>query len=192
MLYSLPQTTTKEINTMFKKLTINSKTMQHLFIPTMLMLMLLTALSCDNYNATSPLEPDIEVLAAPAPPPPPLETYHAEGWIDSAGGTITPGETKAIFPPGALQENVYITVDVEVNHEENQIHYIFGPHGTAFNEPVRLEIPWSYLEDYEGPLELWYLDGNEWVLVEDAIIEVENSRFIVYVNHFSEYYFPRR
>jgi hypothetical protein len=159
------------------------------------MLMLLTALSCDNYNnATSPLEPDTEVLAAPAPPPPPppLETYHAEGWIDSAGGTITPGETKAIFPAGALPENVHITVDVEVYHEENQIHYIFAPHGTAFNEPVRLEIPWSYLEDYEGPLELWYLDGNEWVLVEDAIIEVENSRFIVYVNHFSEYYFPRR
>jgi hypothetical protein len=179
---------------MFKNKASKTTIMKLFLIITALSLILLTALGCFDYdNISTPKDSNLEVLAAPAPPPPPEpELYHAEDWVGSNGGTITPGETKAIFPAGALEENVYITVDVEVDHEENQIHYIFAPHGTVFNESVRLEIPWSYLEDYEGPLELWYLDGNEWVLVEDAIIEVENSRFIVYVDHFSEYYFPRR
>ncbi|MBC8232718.1 hypothetical protein H8E77_24480 [bacterium] len=179
---------------MFKNRANNTNIMKRFLIIAALSLILLTALGCFNdNNISSPKDSDSEVFAAPAPPPPPEpETYHAEGLIGPNGGTITPGETKAIFPAGALKENVYITVDVEVYDEENKIHYIFAPHGTVFNESVRLEIPWSYLEDYEGPLELWYLDGNEWVLVEDAIIEVENNRFIVYVEHFSEYYFPRR
>ena len=74
-----------------------------------------------------------------------------------------------------------------------KIHYIFGPHGTFFNQPVRIEMNWGYLKHYSGPIQLWYLeDDGEVTLVEDAIIEDNKKLCIVYVNHFSNYYFPRR
>jgi hypothetical protein len=180
----------------------NSKTIKSFLIPATLLLILLTAFGCGNSdNLLSPSESnpevlgavksDSEVFAAPTNEP---KIYHGEGLIGPAGGTIhVHGNTKAIFPEGALDNDVYITVEVEVYNSENKIHYIFGPHGTVFNVPVQLEMSWSYLNDYDGPLQLWYLEDNlGWVIVEDAIIEETNSRCIVYVDHFSEYYYPRR
>lgn len=40
---------------------------------------------------------------------------------------------------------------------------------------------------------LWYLqDDDECVIVEDAIVDEVNQRFVIYIDYFSEYYFPRR
>jgi len=158
---------------------------------TLLLIILLTAFGCSNTDNILAPESDIEIFAAPSNEP---KIYHGEGWIGPSGGTIhVHGNTQVIFPQGALDQNVYITVDVEVYKSENKIHCIFGPHGAVFYLPVRLEMSSSYLNDYDGPLQLWCLEDNgEWVLVEDAIIEETNSRCIVYVDHFSEYYYPRR
>ena len=132
----------------------------------------------------------IAVLAIPSDSP---KIYQKSGWINEDGGTINvPGGTKVIIPEGALDENTYITVTVEVYKDENKIHYIFGPSGTVFNELIEIKVPWSYLKDYDGDLELWSLnDDDEWTLVEDAIIDQQKKRYILYIDHFSEYYFPR-
>jgi len=166
--------------------------MKRFLIPTTLIfIILLTVFGCGNSDNILAPDSDTEIFAAPSNEP---KIYHGEGWIGPSGGTIhVHGNTKAIFPEGALDEDVYITVDVEVYNAENKIHFILGPGGAAFNLPVRLEMSSSYLKDYDGPLQLWHLEDNgEWVLVEDAIIEETNSRCIVYVDHFSEYYYPRR
>ena len=86
----------------------NTTIMKRFLIITALSLILLTALGCFDYdNISTPKDSNLEVLAAPAPPPPPEpELYHAEDWVGSNGGTITPGETKAIFPAGALAGRV--------------------------------------------------------------------------------------
>jgi hypothetical protein len=226
---------------MFKKLASKSTTMKHIVIPTILMLALLTAFGCGDLNTiVTPQDQDTvlgevksntEVLAAPSNP----KVYHGEGLIGPQGGTINiHGSTQVIVPAGALDNDVLITADIEVYAKENKIHYVFGPHGTVFNVPIRLEMSWAYLDKYQGDLELWYLqetgdwtlenptitdidtrfrliagidgsvnilyldDNNQWVLindvviVEDQVVETTNSRVIVYIDHFSEYYFPRR
>jgi len=166
--------------------------MKRFLIPATLLLILLIGWGCGNSDNILAPEQDKEVLAAPIPRMKMPQTYYEEGWIGPAGGTISVGETKAIYPKGALDSDIHITVEVELYHAEGKIHYTFGPHGTVFKEPVRLEMPWSYLGDYDGPLQLWYLEENgEWVLVEDAVIEETTKSCIVYVEHFSQYYFPR-
>ena len=132
----------------------------------------------------------IAVLAIPSDSP---KIHQGAGWIDQDGGIINvTGGTKVIIPEGALEQDTYITVTVEVYKDEQKIHYIFEPNGIVFNEPVEIRMPWSYLKDYDGDLELWYLDDNgEWILVEDAIIELEKKRYILYIDHFSQYYTPR-
>jgi len=166
---------------------------KHLIPAALLLIILLTVWGCgDSDNILSPIDSDQQVLAAPKSGP---KIHQGEGNIDQDGGTVyVTGGTKVIIPEGALDHEVHITVTLEVYKYQEKIHAIFGPYGTFFNVPVRLEMPWStYLKDYEGPLELWYLEDNgELVLVEDAIIEKNKSRFILYVNHFSEYYYPRR
>jgi hypothetical protein len=123
-----------------------------------------------------------------------IKIYSGEGWINQNGGTINvTGGAKVIIPQGALDNGVYITVTIEVDELEPKIHYLFGPHGTFFNVPVTLEMTWSYLKDYNGPLELWYLEDNgELTLVEDAIPDQQGKKYHIHVNHFSEYYFLRR
>ncbi|MBM3243000.1 hypothetical protein FJZ31_42615 [Candidatus Poribacteria bacterium] len=172
----------------------NTKKMSPFLIPTTLLLIILTLLGCGNDdNVLAPKEAQEALLAAPSNAAYVL-CKHAEGWIGPSGGTIEiPECAKAVFPIGALNKDVYITMDVEIDYDNSKIHYIFGPHGTSFNQPVRLEMPWEILKNYDGPLQLWYLEDNlEWVLVQNAIIEKTNKLCTVYVNHFSEYYFPRR
>jgi hypothetical protein len=195
------------------------------FIPAALMLMLLTVVGCFDYdNVLAPdelesqvlgeLKSDQEVLAAPTDA---LLVKHAAGVIGPAGGEITvPGCATAIFPAGALEHDTYITIAVEVDHYNSKVHYVFGPHGTWFKAPVRLEMPWGILNNYDGPNDLWYLlddvddkkldrtitalgysdydmdvDGSIWV-IENTTTDESTSCFIVYVDHFSEYYYPRR
>ena len=164
--------------------------MKRFLIPATLLLILLTAFGCSNTDNVLVPETKTPIFATLSSEP---KVYHGEGWIGPAGGTISiTGGTKATFPAGALDKEAYITVTAEVYSNENKIHYIFGPHGTVFNQPVELTVKWSYLDDYEGPLELWYLEDNgEVILVEDAIVSETTSRIIFNVNHFSEYYFPR-
>ena len=132
----------------------------------------------------------IAMLAIPSNSP---KIHQGAGWINEDGGTINvTGGTKVIIPAGALDEETYITATVEVYKDEQKIHYIFEPEGIYFDEPVEIQIPWSYLKDYDGEIGLWYLDDNgEWVLVEYAIIDTTKKKITAYIDHFSEYYFPR-
>lgn len=164
--------------------------MKRFLTPAILLLILLTAFGCGNSDNILAPESDVQIFASLIPEP---KVYNGEGWIGPAGGTISvTGGTKAVFPEGALDDDVYITVTVEVYESEQKIHYIFGPHGTVFNAPVELTVKWSYLDNYEGPLELWYLEDNDtFSLVENAVENITQSRIFLKVDHFSEYYFPR-
>ncbi|MBM3242998.1 hypothetical protein FJZ31_42605 [Candidatus Poribacteria bacterium] len=168
------------------------KTINSFLIPTALLLIILTVLSCGGYdNVVAPKDQDSEVLAAPSSGP---KMYSGSAWIGNAGGTVNvTGGAKIIVPPAALNNDTYITATIEVYESEAKIHYIFGPHGTFFNVTVRVEMPWSYLKNYNGPLQLWYLEDNGVLTIaKDACPDEIGKRYVVYVNHFSEYYFPRR
>ena len=135
----------------------------------------------------------ILLIAVFAIPNGPSKIHQGAGWIDQNGGTVNvTGSTKVIIPAGALDENTYITVTVEIYEAEEKIHYIFGPHGTVFNVPVEITMPWNYLRNYSGSLELWYLEDNgDVTLVGDAVPDENGKKYTLYVDHFSEYYFPR-
>jgi hypothetical protein len=219
----------------------NTPITKSFLIPAALSLILLTAFGCGDLNTVvTPQDQGVvlgevksnpAVLAAPSNPP----MYHGEGLIGPQGGVVhIHGSTRVIIPAGALDSEVLITASIEVYKQENKIHYVFGPHGTVFNTPIRVEMSWAYLDKYQGDFELWYLqdtgdwtlenptikdidnrftigqgidgslitfyfdDNNQWVMIGDAVIaeeqvvETTNSRVIVYIDHFSEYYFPRR
>jgi hypothetical protein len=194
-------------------------------IPAALLLILLTAFGCGNGDSIfSPLSPNSDTLgeiksseAVFAAPTDSALRKQASGVIGPEGGEIkVSGCATATFPAGALDVDTYITVEVEIDHYNGKIHYVFGPHGTVFNLPVRLEMNWGVLNNYDGDKNLWYLlsevqtmdletnlvtlgysdweidDENQLWVIEDTTIEEATSSFIVYVDHFSEYYYPRR
>jgi hypothetical protein len=102
----------------------------------------------------------------------------------------------------ALQDDTYITMSVllkEVVDEEEGLEYnelinLFGPCGTQFSTPSLLKVPFELLltyeiEDFTVGLREEGADVDEDITFD---IDVDNELVLVYIPHFSQYYFPRR
>ena len=124
--------------------------------------------------------------------------FYAERLIDAKGGQLTAGDgapgTRLVIPEGALNEETLISMEV-ISDGVSRIDFNFGPHGTVFNKPVQLELSWATLKDVTADeLILYYYDEKlgEWVEETTAVWDETGKKAVLYIDHFSRYYFDRR
>jgi len=130
--------------------------------------------------------------------------YSAKATFGPNGGTLTinhnditvTSKTKIIIPQDALTNNVRISADI-TSDKVSRVDFHFEPHGTVFAKPVEIELSWAMLQD--GTLKpqdliLYYYDESveDWVEETTACWKRQDKVAVIYVNHFSLYYFRRR
>lgn len=117
-----------------------------------------------------------------------------QGFIDAEqGGQLvvgTPirGYSKLVFEPNALPEDMTITITYWI---DEYFEGVFDPHGTQFNEPVRVELSYRNADLTgidENDLKIYYYNEslNIWEYVGGEI-DAENKLVICYLEHFSRY-----
>ena len=94
--------------------------MKRFLIPATLLLILLTAWGCGNTDNIFSPEADTEVFAAPKDERSSRDEKHGEAWIGPEGGILNVQGTQIIFPQGALDNEVYIKVNITIDHKENE------------------------------------------------------------------------
>ncbi len=108
--------------------------------------------------------------------------------IASEGGSVTLHDVDLYFPPGALETDTLISVNIpDLAVFSND----FGTHGLEFNVPVRVTM--SYRDaNLSGINEsniamAWFNEGSgNWDVVE-CKLDTANKTVTAYVNHFSAY-----
>ncbi|MBC8491818.1 MAG: hypothetical protein H8D42_04590 [Candidatus Marinimicrobia bacterium] len=110
------------------------------------------------------------------------------------GGTVGGENTynnSVVFPPGAFNEDTYVTVEVEYN--KNGIVWVeFLPSG-SFNEFVEATLSWEHLDIDElliADLNIYFSqdDGEYWFnLDSEPVINYENKTVTYKTNHFTRY-----
>jgi len=155
----------------------------------------LATLGCGSY---SPLAPSIENPSTPGVTNPDFATLLPASKDDmiimrssvassvikaDEGGVVTNGYYSLYFPPGALEEDTEITIEMP---EFPKAIVRLGPHGIQFKKAVILSIPLDrFSGDADSYTTYWYNEASgKWVLiggyVEDGMVKTE-------LEHFSEY-----
>ncbi|MCD6441335.1 MAG: hypothetical protein J7L86_06080 [Candidatus Marinimicrobia bacterium] len=113
--------------------------------------------------------------------------------VASNGGTVGGEKTFnnwVTFPPNALSENTYVTV--EVICEDNFVCVEFLPSGT-FNDYVDITLSWEQLDVDEptiADLNIYFSrdDGNYWFPIDsEPVINYDNKTVTFKTNHFTRY-----
>lgn len=111
------------------------------------------------------------------------------------GGTIGGANTydnKVEIPPGALEENSRITVDVLCldGNEQCGAGIDFLP-SQVFLKDVKVTLSWEFIGYDGGDLNFWVYysgdDGDTWFEVETPEIDYDKETVSVYVNHFTRF-----
>ncbi len=110
------------------------------------------------------------------------------------GGTVGGENTynnSVVFPPGAVNEDTYVTVEVKYN--KNGVVWVeFLPSG-SFNEFVDMTLSWEYLDIDEpsiADLNIYFShdDGEYWFLLDsEPVINYVNKTVTFKTNHFTRY-----
>ncbi len=122
-------------------------------------------------------------------------TFFTEVFIDAEqGGQLVVGNpsrgySKLIFPPNAVSEDMTISLEFWI---DDFFEGLFEPHGTYFNEPVRVELSYknadlSDVED-ENDLQIYYY--NESIGLWEHVggdVDTDNKIVVCYLEHFSRY-----
>ena len=115
------------------------------------------------------------------------------------GGQIGMSDgTKLDIPGKCLAENTLITMK-RFTVGDTGIYFEFGPHGITFNnrknKSVKVELSWATLQDVNpDELVLYYFneDLGEWVVETTAEFKNNEKKAVLYLDHFSKYYYDRR
>ncbi len=99
------------------------------------------------------------------------------------GGTVSNGYFTLNFPPGALEEDTEITIEMP-RYPEAVVR--LGPHGIQFLKEVTLSLPLGVVEtEADDYMTIWF---NEDVgLWEDIGGYVDDGKIKADLEHFSEY-----
>jgi hypothetical protein len=103
-------------------------------------------------------------------------------------GNPTRGYSKLIFPPNALSEDMTISLEFWI---DDFFEGLFEPHGTYFNEPVRVELSYKNADltgVNENGLQIYYY--NETIGLWEHIggeVDTANKIVVCYLEHFSRY-----
>ena len=99
------------------------------------------------------------------------------------GGTVTNGYVSLYFPPGSLNEDTEITIDMP-RYPEAMVE--LGPHGIVFNKNVTMTLPLDKLDsDASSYMMLWNNENKG--IWEDIGCKVENGNIETELEHFSDY-----
>ena len=175
----------------------SGRTIAHKFLTVSTFLSVLAAMGC-GYSPVSPSQDDttpgvenpVFVLVLSA-----SEGSSGRDMLESSstsvsmvisaemGGTVTNGYVSLYFPPGALNEDTEITIDMP-RYPEAMVE--LGPHGIEFNKNVTMTMPLAKLDsDASSYRTLW--NNEEIGLWIDVGGRVENSTIVTDLSHFSEY-----
>ncbi|MDZ7722802.1 MAG: hypothetical protein U5R06_08305 [candidate division KSB1 bacterium] len=171
-----------------------------------LMAVIIALTGCSTDNAVSPtssanqsaqgkiVQSDIGPVQILSLKSAPLAKSAAEQFIVAKeGGTIaignnTQGISKIVFKPNDLPKDMSITFSWAI--DEYCIGE-FGPHGTQFNSPVRVELSYKAAEltnvDEENLRISYYNENTNVWEVLGGKTDVENKVLIAYLEHFSRY-----
>ena len=93
--------------------------------------------------------------------------------VGSQGGTITLGDARIEIPPGALSQDTVITVartaapaPAPDETESAGDVFSFTPHGTLFNTPITIQLPYTGLDNDLSVLRLDDENDTLWEAVE--------------------------
>ncbi|MFQ5674310.1 MAG: hypothetical protein ACE5G1_00310 [bacterium] len=121
--------------------------------------------------------------------------FQVSRWIDENGGTLLVGDKKhgvseLSIPANALSDKVLITFWWEsTGFLEGGAD--FSPHGTQFNEPVRIELSYQDADlngINEDDLKIYYYheDTGIWEVIGDEVHK-DKKTVVGYTTHFSRY-----
>jgi hypothetical protein len=99
------------------------------------------------------------------------------------GGTVSNGYFSLYFPPGALDEDTEITIDMP-RYPEAVVE--LGPHGIEFNKPVTLSLPYNVVDSSADSYRVVWYDENNGVWSEVGGISTDGT-VNAYLEHFSQY-----
>jgi hypothetical protein len=176
----------------------SGRTIAHKFLTVSTFLSVLAAMGCGSYSPVTPSQDDttpgvefpvfVQVLTTSAGSSGRdmmQTTSTSVSMVISAelGGTVTNGYVSLYFPPGALDVDTEITMDMPMYP---QAMVELGPHGIEFNKAVIMTLPLDKLDsDATSYRTLW---NNEiegiWV---DIGGHVENGNIVSKLEHFSDY-----
>lgn len=173
------------------------RTIAHKFLTVSTFLSVLAAMGC-GYSPVSPSQDDttpgvenpvfVQVLSASAGSSGQdmmLTSSTSVSMVISAvtGGTVTNGYFSLYFPPGALDEDTEITIDMP-RYPEAMVE--LGPHGIEFNKNVIMTLPLEKLDsDATSYRTLWNNeDAGIW---QDIGGQVEDGNIVTKLKHFSRY-----
>lgn len=127
--------------------------------------------------------------------------FAATQWIGKDGGTIKIREgVELVIPPKALKKDTEISAVMssrqigEKGIERKQLVFTFEPSGTKFapKKPAELHIDKKFFEEENVDDIVICEDSGE----EETPVVKDNpdnpDEFIIYIDHFSYYYWPRR
>ena len=158
-------------------------------------LSVLAAIGCGNYSPIAPSQDPLSLQDAANPQfaqllptakssdKPNLSSIAEQEISAEIGGMISNGYFSLYFPPGALDEDTVISLDMP--HYPNAVVRL-GPHGITFNKDVVLSVSADVLDSDVNNLNfLWYNeDTGLWELIY-------NNKEGIYIkaglSHFSEY-----
>lgn len=118
--------------------------------------------------------------------PPRTETFVTET-IGPKGGSLYLAGFEAVVPPGALSKPTTLSITLPTNDGNAFVWATFGPHGTQFNKPVTLRVPYvgTTSESNAGALVMWF-DGAQWLGLAPTS-KTADGRLETKVRHFSDY-----
>ena len=165
----------------------------HKLLTAITFLTVLAALGCGTYSPVAPSQetilPGVEspnfLVLLPASKDSDLELSMVATQVVSAaeGGTVTNGYFTLYFPPGALEEDTEITVEMP-RYPEAVVR--LGPHGIQFLKEVTLSLPLGVVEtEAEDYKVVWFNDETEtW---EDIGGHYIDGTISAQLEHFSGY-----
>ncbi len=175
----------------------SGRTIAHKFLTVSTFLSVLAAMGC-GYSPVSPSQDDttpgvenpvfVQVLSTSAGSSGRdmlLTSSTSVSMVISAetGGTVTNGYVSLYFPPGALNEDTEITIDMP-RYPEAMVE--LGPHGIEFNKNVIMTLPLAKVDSNATSYRtLWNNeDAGIW---QDVGGRVENGDIVTELKHFSGY-----
>jgi hypothetical protein len=171
------------------------RTRAHKILTVVTFLSVLAAMGCGSYSPVAPSRDDTTPPGVENPLFVRLSSISKDsvrpmlGLMDPQmisakdGGTISNGYFSLYFPPGALEEDTEISIDMP--------YYPLAvvrcsPHGIKFNKAVILSLPLDVIESDASDFRvLWHNDDTD--LWEDIGGYIEDDVIIVSLMHFSEY-----
>lgn len=118
--------------------------------------------------------------------PPAITVRFVKQVIGPEGGSIFLAGFEAIVPRGAVSLPTSFTIRLPVDPTmSDYVWASFGPHGTVFNVPVTLRVPYSGTTADGGTAHVMWFDGSEWVQLKTTT--TNDGRLETQTGHFSDY-----